>query len=920
MPAPREFRIFISAVSGELKFYRSEVARVLRRKELEIRDQEHFRQGPATLLQQLAAYIQKCDAVILLVGERAGAFPSDDQAAALGAIPIFEQYRKETGQTRASYTQWEFLLAKHYGKHTYVFFTGKGFSPDNPDDEAADSHSSQAAYRQWIIHKGEHREGLETAGKLIEDVLVLPFPDLSGAKPIDLPYPPLGNLFKGRDDFLKDLHKSLTRGAGRTAIVSSALYGLGGVGKTRTAVEYAWAHQDHYSALLFVIAETPEALRRNLAALARPLVLNLPEHKADEEEIRIKAVLDWLKEHPTWLLILDNLDTPEALAEAERLMGRLSGGHILVTSRLSNFAGSFDSLPLDVLTIDDAAAFLLERTEDRRQKNDDDALMARSLAVELGQLALALEQAGAYIARGALNFAGYRQLWLKNWSKVADWADEKITKYPRSVAVTWQTSINQVGVPARRLLERLAWLAPEPVPDFLLATPVGGVEADDIGDALADLAEYSLVRRNPDRQEFTVHRLVQDVTRRSLSGDDAHTALLQALTWLDYVFTGNARDLRVRPKMERLAPHVRAAIEHGDGAGIAMPTALLFALLADLLWDRVTLAEVDVLYRRALAIYDRLAQSDPSDAGSRRNLSVLYNKVGDVQVAQGDLAGALKSYHDSLAIRDRLAQSDTTDAGWQRDLAVSYNKVGDVQVAQGDLVGALKSYRDTLVIADRLAQSEPGNFGWQRDLSVSYSKVGNVQEAQGDLADALKSYSDSLAIRDRLAQADPGNADWQRNLSVGHNFVGNVLLAQGDLSAALSSFQAYRAVMERLAKSDLSNAGWQRDLSVSYAKVGDVQVAQGDLAGALKSYGEDLAIADRLAKSDPGNAGWQRDLSVSYAKLGSLFRKSGEKEKALNALRDGRAILVRMTRLSPDNAVWKGNLEWFDQQIAELAR
>src|SRR5580700_4873713 len=122
MPAPREFRIFISAVSGELKFYRSEVARVLRRKELEIRDQEHFRQGPATLLEQLAAYIQKCDAVILLVGGRAGAFPSDVHAAALGAIPIFDEYRRDSGQRQASYTQWEYLLAKHYCKPTYVFF------------------------------------------------------------------------------------------------------------------------------------------------------------------------------------------------------------------------------------------------------------------------------------------------------------------------------------------------------------------------------------------------------------------------------------------------------------------------------------------------------------------------------------------------------------------------------------------------------------------------------------------------------------------------------------------------------------------------------------------------------------------------------------------------------------------------------
>ena len=92
-----------------------------------------------------------------------------------------------------------------------------------------------------------------------------------------------------------------------------------------------------------------------------------------------------------------------------------------------------------------------------------------------------------------------------------------------------------------------------------------------------------------------------------------------------------------------------------------------------------------------------------------------------------------KSYRDSLAIRDRLAQSDPGNAGWQRDLSVSLDKVGDVQVAQGDLAGALKSYRDSLAIRDRLAQSDPGNAGWQRDLSVSYEKVRDVQIAQGDL-------------------------------------------------------------------------------------------------------------------------------------------------------------------------------------------
>ena len=97
-----------------------------------------------------------------------------------------------------------------------------------------------------------------------------------------------------------------------------------------------------------------------------------------------------------------------------------------------------------------------------------------------------------------------------------------------------------------------------------------------------------------------------------------------------------------------------------------------------------------------------------------------------MQVAQGNLPAALSSYQAGLAIRERLAKSDPGNAGWQRDLAVSYDRVGDVQVAQGDLPAALGSYQASLAIIDRLAKSDPGNAGWQRDLSVLYAKLASV--------------------------------------------------------------------------------------------------------------------------------------------------------------------------------------------------
>ena len=126
-----------------------------------------------------------------------------------------------------------------------------------------------------------------------------------------------------------------------------------------------------------------------------------------------------------------------------------------------------------------------------------------------------------------------------------------------------------------------------------------------------------------------------------------------------------------------------------------------------------------------------LAAAKPDDIDYQRSLAAAYNEVGEVQMAQNDLAAALRSYGAGLAITRRLAQTDPGNGGWQRDLAVSYDGVGDAQVAQGDLTAAPESYREGFAIRQRLAQANPGNATSQRDLAVSYDKIGDVQEATG---------------------------------------------------------------------------------------------------------------------------------------------------------------------------------------------
>ena len=187
--------------------------------------------------------------------------------------------------------------------------------------------------------------------------------------------------------------------------------------------------------------------------------------------------------------------------------------------------------------------------------------------------------------------------------------------------------------------------------------------------------------------------------------------------------------------------------------------------------------------------------------------------MGDIAQQRGNLGAAGATYHEAETIADRLAKSDPGNAGWQRDPSVSYDKVGDVQVTQGNLPAALASYQAGLAIADRLAKSDPGNAGWRRDLSVSYERVGDVQVAQGNLPPALTSYQASLAIRDRLAKSDPGNAGWLRDLSVSYAKLASVYLKAEQSMKAREALSAGRDIIARLVTQFPDWSQWKRDLS-----------------------------------------------------------------------------------------------------------
>jgi tetratricopeptide (TPR) repeat protein len=134
-------------------------------------------------------------------------------------------------------------------------------------------------------------------------------------------------------------------------------------------------------------------------------------------------------------------------------------------------------------------------------------------------------------------------------------------------------------------------------------------------------------------------------------------------------------------------------------------------------------------------------------------------------LVEQNLPAAMTNYQNSLTIRDRLAKADPSNAGWQRDLSVIYDNVGDVQMKEGKLAEALTSFENSLAIRDRLTKSDPANAGWQHDLVISHAKVGSLLAEQGETALALKTFRQGREIVASLKEKSPDSARPSKELA-----------------------------------------------------------------------------------------------------------------------------------------------------------
>lgn len=216
-------------------------------------------------------------------------------------------------------------------------------------------------------------------------------PAFAGALPGVWDVPARNPHFTGRAEMLSQLRQRLR--AGESTLVVQSLYGLGGVGKTQLAIEYAHRFAADYELVWWIDAEQSALLGTHLGELAGPL--GLPANRPVTEAVKI--VLDELRRRSGWLLIFDNAQRPQDLADF--LPG--GAGHVLVTSRQPGWGGLGGRLEVDVLTRTETVALLRRRLPDLTDQ------LADQLAAELGDLPLAAAQAAGYLESTGLPAADY---------------------------------------------------------------------------------------------------------------------------------------------------------------------------------------------------------------------------------------------------------------------------------------------------------------------------------------------------------------------------------------------------------------------------------------------------------------------------------------------------------------------------------
>jgi tetratricopeptide (TPR) repeat protein len=553
------------------------------------------------------------------------------------------------------------------------------------------------------------------------------------------------------------LHATLGQSSAAALSQTKAIAGLGGVGKTQTAVEYAYRYfqqESGYDWVLWVNASNL-TLASSFGALATDLAL--PNHQENKLDENIAAVRHWLGTTDRWLLIFDNVDDPQAV---KPFRPQNPKGRILITSRVQRLEtlGVAGAIALDTMTQAEAEEFLQRRTE-RNPIDPSEQEAIAALAKTLGYLPLALEQAAAYILEDGVTFTDYLDEYRQSRLQLLEEQKPQTGDYPDSIATTWKINFEAVKVnnpAAADLLSLSAFLAPDNIPYELLKQgkdQLGELLSQALTNAaekplvlpklLKELTRYSLIRLETD-DRYSIHRMVQEVLRDVLTP--------QRQQWIDRTVaalneTFPNPEFKNWWRCDRLIEHV-LAIDLQQAIG-TIEMGQLLNQTGGFLNEQGRYSDAEPLYLQAFDIRrSQLGQDHPDTATSLNNLAALYQ-------SQGRYSEAEPLYLQALDIRrSQLGQDHPSTATSLNNLALLYQSQGRYSDAEPLYLQALDIRRS------QLGQDHP-------DTATSLNNLAGLYQSQGRYEQAEPLFLQALDIwRSQLGQDHPSTATSLDNLAL----------------------------------------------------------------------------------------------------------------------------------------------------------
>ncbi|HJT59498.1 MAG TPA: tetratricopeptide repeat protein [Ktedonobacteraceae bacterium] len=765
------------------------------------------------------------------------------------------------------------------------------------------------------------------------------FPDTSSS-PLEhlLWYMPLRRnpFFTGRDEILVHLYNILRSKTAAALTQAQAISGLGGIGKTQIASEYAYRYRDHYQAIFWINASSRGTLSADFVMLAT--LLNLPEQQEKDQDIVVRAVKRWLSTHTRWLLILDNVDDLEMIVD---FLPMNVVGDVLLTTRLQALGTIAQHIEVEKMELDEGILFLLRRTRvlapeaSLDEATEESRTVAEEVVTALDGLPLALDQAGAYIEETRCGLSQYLKLYGLRRKELLMRRGHFPIDHPTSAAATWSLSFQQVeqeSLTAADLLRLLAFLDPEVIPEEIILSgaaelgPSLGVVASDplqIDTLFELLLRYSLIRRTPETKSLSIHRLVQAVLKDDMDRATQRLWAERAIRAVNQAFPNV--ELETWERCQRCLPHVLICAASTEEYGLAFPEAArLFNEAASYLGTHARYGQAVLLLLRTLAIRQQVLEvNHPEIARTLNDLGVFYSNQSKYEEAESQLQQA-------LAMRQGMPGGQHPDtAETLYNLANLYRSQGAYMKAEPFYLEALQIRETAAGIASPIvAQSYYGlaklyhsqekyqqaETFCQRALYIQQQHLG---EHHPLIASTLNMLAKIYQGQKKLDLAKEINlrALWIREVTSGedHPNVATIINSLVEIYHATGLFREAEPLIARAIRIHEQSLGREHPfMAYSFSNKADNCLLQGDHMRAETYYKQALAIREqKLGINHPQTAS-------TYYNLARLYSESGRLEEAEVLYR--KALSIRENAFGPQHPIVARTLESFLSLLRTLSK